>query len=111
MANRFEIFYEATEEAVRLFEEVLSGRELEIYRLQLNTYQRHGRPLGRSHIIIKSSPHHVWVDVYVSEKLNGIYPLKYHFVRKGEPTEDYERELNAIVAELQELEALARDEE
>ena len=110
MAERFQIWYEATKEAVKLFDEVLSGREVESYRLQLNTYQRHGRPLGRSHIIIKRVPHHVWVDVYVSEKRKSIYPLMYHFVRKGEPTENYERELNAILEELQRLEALTPDE-
>lgn len=74
MASPFEIQYEATEESKKLLLEVLNGEEVDAYRLQLGTYVQSGRPLGKSHIILKRKPHNIWVDVYFSEKMRTIYP-------------------------------------
>ncbi len=98
---RFEIQYEATEEASKLFFEVLNGEELDCYRLQLQTYVVSGRPLGKSHVIVKKRPHNIWIDVYVSETLKAVFPLMFHFGRKGEPSEEYKRQLQEYLEQIQ----------
>jgi hypothetical protein len=105
MSKPFEIQYEATEESKRLFNEILNGEEMDAYRLQLGTYVRSGKPLGKSHIIIKRKPHNVWIDVYVSEKLRTIYPLMFHFNRKGEPTDAYRQDLEEYIGQIKAEEA------
>lgn len=94
------IQYDATDEAKQLIYEVLNGDELDSYRLQLTAYVAAGRPLGRSHILIKRKPDPVWIDVLVSEKLQTIFPLMFHFNRKGEPTERYRRELEEYIQQI-----------
>jgi hypothetical protein len=81
--------------------EVLNGEELDCYRLQLKTYVVSGRPLGKSHVIVKRKPHNIWVDVYVSGPLETVFPLMHHFNRKGEPTEAYKKQLEEYLEQIQ----------
>jgi len=103
-ARDLKIQYDATEESRRLMDSVLSGPEASAYAVQLSSYVRHGRPLGKSCVVIQRSPHNIWIDIYVSADLGLIFPLMFHFVRKGEPTELYLQRLREYIEQIEEQE-------
>ena len=92
----------STPEAQKLVFEILDLQELQTYRLLIDRLRASRGPEGLTELRIHGQKRFIIVFVYLSLKLDRIFPLSYHLERKGEPTPaqmkkvaEYEAEIRA----------------
>ncbi len=81
---------------------IINGKEYTAYKVQIGKLKLEKPKQGPFEILVKTENRTICVNFYFSHKLNTLFVLTAHIVRKGEPSPKELAALKKLVQEIEE---------